>query len=160
LPGSSQEQRIAFSRQVDEMQRAVSGTLRSIDEVLPQLDAIKESLASSTADMTLYAQANSIQQRIKQVRDRLSGNDARGRFSDRGLMSVRDRLSYAAYDPNGNAYGPTETQNESLAIARDAYADIGPMLTRLIDGEYQSLLRALDAAGVPWTPGRGVLQPI
>ena len=159
LPGSSQVERIAFSRQVDEMQRAVSGTIRSIDEVLPQLDAIKEALQSSTADMGLYAQANSIQQRINQARDRLSGNDTRRGFSDPGLMSVRSRLQYASYDPNGNAYGPTQTQTETFAIARDAYAEIGTALAQLIDGEYQSLLRALDAAGVPWTPGRGVMQP-
>ena len=159
LPGSSQVERIAFSRQVDEVQRAVSGTIRSIDEVLPQLDAIKEALQSSTADMGLYAQANSIQQRINQARDRLSGNDTRRGFSDPGLMSVRSRLQYASYNPNGNAYGPTQTQTETFAIARDAYAEIGTALAQLIDGEYQSLLRALDAAGVPWTPGRGVMQP-
>jgi hypothetical protein len=74
-------------------------------------------------------------------------------------MSVRDRLNYASYNPNRNAHGPTQTQRESFAIARDAYADIGPALTALIDGEYQSLKRDLDAAGVPWTPGRGVLIP-
>ena len=158
LPGSSQEQRIAFSRQVDEMERAVSGTLRSIDEVLAQLDAIKETLQSSTADMALYTQANSIQQRINQVRDRLRGNETRGRFSDPGLLSVRSRLSYAGYDPNGNAYGPTQTQRETFAIARDAYAEIGSELTQLIDSEYQGLMQALDAAGVPWTPGRGVIR--
>lgn len=159
LPGSSQEQRIAFSRQVDEMQRAVSGTLSSIDEVLTQLDAIKETLQNSTADMALYAQANSLQQRINQVRDRLRGNETRGGFSDPGLMPVRDRLRYASYDPNGNAYGPTQTQRESFAIAGDAYAEIAPMLTALIEEEYQAFLRELDAAGVPWTPGRGVIQP-
>ncbi|MCH8335515.1 MAG: glycosyl hydrolase [Proteobacteria bacterium] len=159
LPGSSQEQRIAFSRQVDEMQRAVSGTLSSIDEVLTQLDAIKETLQNSTADMAFYAQANSLQQRISQVRDRLRGNETRGSFSDPGLMPVRDRLRYASYDANGNAYGPTRTQRDSFAIAGDAYAEIGPMLTALIENEYQALKRALDAAGVPWTPGRGVLRP-
>jgi hypothetical protein len=159
LPGSSQEQRIAFSRQVDEMQRAVSGTVKSIDESLSQLDAIKETLQSSTADMALYTQANSIQQRISQARDRLRGDETRGDFSDPGLMSVSDRLRYAAYDPNGNAYGPTQTQRESLAIAQDAYSEIGSALTQLVDGEYQALLRALDAAAVPWTPGRGVITP-
>jgi len=74
-------------------------------------------------------------------------------------MSVRSRLQYASYDPNGNAYGPTQTQTETFAIARNSYAEIGTALTQLIDGEYQSLLRALDAAGVPWTPGRGVIIP-
>jgi hypothetical protein len=159
LPGSSQEQRIAFSQQVDEMQRAVRGTLNTVDEVLAQLDAIKETLQNSTADPGLYARANSLQQRIGVVRDRLRGNETRGRFSDPGLLSVRDRLRYAAYDPNRNAYGPTQTQRDAFAIARDAYAEIGPDLSRLVDDEYQLLLQALDAASVPWTPGRGVLIP-
>ena len=57
LPGSSQQDRIAFSRRVDEMRRAVSGTRKSIDEVLEQLGAIKEMLKNSTANMDLYAQA-------------------------------------------------------------------------------------------------------
>ena len=159
LPGSSQEQRIAFSRQVDEMQRAISGTVKSVDEVLAQLDAIKETLQNSTADMSLYASANSLQQRIGRVRERLSGNATRGSFGDRGLLSVRARLNYAGYNPNRNAHGPTQTQRETFAIAREAYAGIGPELTQLVDGEYAALLQALDAAGVPWTPGRGVLTP-
>ena len=159
LPGSSQEQRIAFARQVDEMQRAVGGTLRSVDEVLAQLDAIKETLHSSTADLALYAQANSIQQSINQVRDRLQGNATRGRFSDPGRLSVRDRLRYAGYDPNRNAHGPTQTQRDTFAIALDAYAGIGPDLSQLIDVEYAQLLNDLDEAGVPWTPGRGILLP-
>ena len=159
LAGSSQTERIAFSRQVDEMRRAVGGTLNSIDDVLDELDAIKETLQSSTADMALYAEANSIQQRITDIRDRLTTNETRDKFIDPGLMSVRDRLNYASYDPNRNAHGPTQTQRETFAIARDSYAEIGPALTRLIDGEYQALLRALDAAGVPWTPGRGVITP-
>ena len=159
LPGTSQEQRIAFSRQVDEMQRAVSGTLKSVDEVLGQLAAIKETLMSSTADLTLYARANSLQQRINRVRDRLRGNETRGGFSDPGPLSVRDRLRYAGYDANRNAHGPTQTQRDTFAIARDAYAGIGSALTQLVDDEYPLLLQALDAAGVPWTPGRGIMQP-
>jgi photosystem II stability/assembly factor-like uncharacterized protein len=159
LPGTSQEERIAFLRQVDEVQRAVTGTLKSIDEVLEQLAAIKTILENSTADMTLYARANSIQQRLNLQRDRLRGNETRNQFSDPGLMSVRGRLGYAIYNHNANAYGPTQTQRESFAIARDAYSDIGTALTALVDGEYQSLKRDLDAAGVPWTPGRGVLTP-
>ena len=48
---------------------------------------------------------------------------------------------------------------DAPGCAQDAYSEIGSALTRLVDGEYQALLRALDAAAVPWTPGRGVIQP-
>lgn len=159
LPGSSQQQRIAFQRQVDEMNRAVRGTLNSIDEVLTQLGAVEETLQSSTADMALYAQANSIEKRLIGQRDRLSGNRTSGEFSVNRPVPVTSRLSHAAYNPNTNAYGPTDTQRESLSIAQDEYGDISGKLTQLIDREYQALLDALDAAGVPWTPGRGVLTP-
>ncbi len=141
------------------MQRAVSGTVNSIDEILVQLGAIKETLQNSTADMSLYARANSIRQRAMQLRDRLRTNETRDKFSDPGLMSVSERLFYATYARTTNAYGPTQTQRDTFAIARDAYDEIGSALTALIDGEYASLKRDLDAAGVPWTPGRGVLTP-
>ena len=42
LAGSSQEARVAYSRRVDEMRRAVSGTLRAIDDVMTELGAIKD----------------------------------------------------------------------------------------------------------------------
>lgn len=159
LAGTSQAERIAFARQVDEMQRAVSGNVNSIDEVLEELGAIMETIQSSTGDMALYDRANSIRQRLIQLRVRLAGDQTRDRFGDPGLMSVRARLDYASYDPNRNAHGPTQTQRETLAIARETYAEIGPALTALIEQDYEALKRALDDAGVPWTPGRGVLTP-
>ena len=159
LPGSSQQQRIAFQRQVDEMRRAVNGTMSSIDEVLTQIGAIEDTLQHSTADMALYAQVNSIQKGLISERDQLAGNRTRGEYAVNRPMPVTARLSHAAYNPNANAYGPTETQRESLSIARNEYVEISGHLTELIDREYQALLNALDAAGVPWTPGRGVLTP-
>jgi photosystem II stability/assembly factor-like uncharacterized protein len=159
LPGSSQQQRIVFQLQVDEMRRAVDGTLKSLDEVLTQLGAIEETLQNSSADMALYAQSISIEKRLTAQRDRLAGNRTSGEYSVNGPVSVTSRLRHAAYNPNTNAYGPTNTQSRSLSIARDEYGDISDQLTQLIDREYQALLGLLDAAGVPWTPGRGVLKP-
>jgi len=157
LQGSSQQQRVLFSQQVDEMRRAVNGTLKSIDEVLTQLGAIEDTLQHSTADMALYAQANSLEKRIIAQRDRLRGNRTSGEYSVSGPITAR--LSHAAYNPNTNAYGPTETQRDSLSMARDVYAEVSGALSQLIDREYGALLEALDAASVPWTPGRGVITP-
>jgi len=159
LQGSSQQQRVLFSQQVDEMRRAVNGTLKSIDEVLTQLGAIEDTLQHSTADMALYAQANSLEKRIIAQRDRLRGNRTSGEYSVSGPMPITARLSHAAYNPNTNAYGPTETQRDSLSMARDVYAEVSGALSQLIDREYGALLEALDAASVPWTPGRGVITP-
>jgi len=159
LAGSSQQERIAFQRRVDEMRRAIDGSLLSIDEVLAQLDAIEEMLQNSTSDMSLYNRAISIEKDIIGQRDRLSGNQTRGEFAVNRPVPVTGRLSHAAYNPHANAHGPTATQREPLTIAQNVYDEVGTELSRLVDREFSALLDALDTAGVPWTPGRGILSP-
>ena len=159
LPGSSQPERVAFSQQVDEMRRAVNGTLRAIDDIQTELGAIKESLGNSTANLELYSRANRISQQLSVARDRLAGNRTQGSFSVDRTTPVTARLGHAAYNPNSTAYGPTDTQRSSLAIARDVYSQVGDQLTQLVDVEYEALKDAVEDAGVPWTPGRGVLTP-
>ena len=68
----------------------------------------------------------------------------------------RQGLVHARFDPASNAYGPTAEQRESLAIGRELYDTVRRELSELIDVEYAGLKVALDAAGVPWSPGRGI----
>ena len=147
---------MVYERQVDELRRASEGTVKAIDELTAELDAIKYALQMSTADGSLYEIANSIQQRIRSERDRLINNETRDLYNDLDEMTVDRRLWHARYNPRSNAYGLTPEQRESLQIARDLYADIIQQLTNLVDVEYEGLKVALDAAGVPWTPGRGI----
>lgn len=156
LPGSSQEERIVFQRQVDEISRAVAGTLGSVDAVLTELEALKNVLGRSTADMALYDQANSLKQRVQKQRDRLAGNSTRSSFSAPGPMSVNSRLRHAAYNPHATAYGPTDTQRRSLNIATALYSEVSGALSGLVDRDYAALKRAADDASVPWSPGRAI----
>ena len=156
LPGSSQEQRVIFEVQVDELSRASTGTEASIDAIIAELDAVKETLERSLTDGSLYELANSIQQNLKIQRDRLSGNEKRDMYLDPGEMSVGARLWHAGFVFSAGAYGPTPEQRESLRIARALYDDIVANLSTLVDEEYAGLKEAMDIAKVPWTPGRGI----
>ena len=155
LPGSSQEQRVVFDNQVHELARATEGTIKTIDAIVGELEAAKESLLSSTADPSLYETANSIQQRVQAERDRLTNNETRQRYKELDEMTVTARVFHAQFEPT-SAYGPTPSQRESLRIARDLYDDVSRQLSNLVDVEYAGLKVALDAAGVPWSPGRGI----
>jgi len=156
LPGSPQEQRVIFESEVDELLRASTGTVESIDEVVAELDAVKQTLERSTDDGSFYEIANSIQQRIKAARDRLANNELRAQYNDIGEMTLEARLWHARFSPTTQAYGPTPAQRESYRIARELYREVVATLTTLVDEEYAGLKQAMDAAGVPWTPGRGV----
>ena len=156
LPGSSQEQRVVFENQVDELKRATQGTVKMIDSLVAELAAAKEVLMSSTADASLYEIAHSIQQRIQVERDRLTNNEHREIFKDLDEMTVSARLDHARSNPVADAYGPTPAHRESLRIARNQYDDVNRQLSNLVDVEYEGLKVAMDAAGVPWSPGRGI----
>ena len=156
LPGSTQEQRVVFDNQVNELARATQGTVKTIDAIVGELGAAKEVLLSSTADPSLYEIANSIQKRIQAERDRLTNNEARQLYNDFDEMTVTTRLFHARFAPTTNAYGPTPAQRESLRIARSLYDNVTRQLSNLVDVEYAGLKVALDAAGVPWSPGRGI----
>ncbi len=156
LTGSTQEQRVVFDNQVNELARATEGTVKTIDAIVGELDAAKEVLLSSTADPSLYEIANSIQKRIQAERDRLTNNEARQLYNDFDEMTVTTRLFHARFAPTTNAYGPTPAQCGSLRIARSLYDDVTRQLSNLVDVEYAGLKVALDAAGVPWSPGRGI----
>ncbi len=156
LPGSTQEQRVIFETQIDELIRASGGTVSAIDEIVAEIDAIKEVLERSTADASLYEIANSLKQRITAQRERLTGNETREMFKDQAAVTLGERIWHARFDPSSSAYGPTPEQRESLQIGRALYDDVTGQLSALIDDEYAGFKEALDAARVPWTPGRGI----
>jgi hypothetical protein len=158
LPGSTQEQRVIFESQVAELSRAAAGSIASVDAIVAELDGVKVTLERSLTDGSLYEFANSIQQRLKIARDRLSGNETRAMYLDLDEMTVQTRLAHAGFAATVGAYGPTPEQRESLRIARALYDEVVAELTALVDEEYAGLKEAMDIAKVPWTPGRGV-QP-
>ena len=71
-------------------------------------------------------------------------------------MPVTARISAANLNPHWNAHGPTATHQQTLQIARNEYNSVRAALRQLVDQEYASLKEALNAANVPWSPGRGL----
>ena len=156
LPGSNQGDRVTFSRRVDELMRAAAGSVAALDELGQEVGAIKKTLMRSTAPAALYDDANEIGQRAKRLRDRLVASDTRKKMGDPGPMSVGERISFSSYGARASAYGPTGTQRRNVEIAERLFAEVRRNLGRL-EADFATLKESLDAAGVPWTPGRGVL---
>jgi hypothetical protein len=111
---------------------------------------------NSTANASLYTEANSLAQRAQALRIRLAGNVAREYMGDTGPVPIALRVGAANSGSRSTAYGPTPTHRRSLEIATEEFQEVGRALDRLIDTEFRELRNKLDAAGVPWTPGRGV----
>jgi hypothetical protein len=156
LKGVPQTERVQFANRVDELDRAVRGSVSAIDELLVSTGAIKDVLARSTADASLYAQTQSVERRARLLRDRLIQNTLRDEMGDAGPVPVATRLNVAGRGARTQAYGPTRTASRSLEIAEAEYAAVYRELDTLINGEFNALQDALEKAEVPWTPGRGL----
>ncbi len=157
LPGASPEQAVAFLKQLADLQREVQGAGAAIDETLRRVEAIQEVLMRSTAgDTALDDEARALEARLRDIEERISGNRARGLAGDPGPVSITRRLGVVAIGNRLSTHGPTATHRESFAIARDLFGELRGALDRLIREELPALERKLEAAGVPWTPGRGV----
>jgi hypothetical protein len=156
LAGSTQEQRVVFEAQLEELIRAASGTSVAVEGVIGELDAVKATLGRSMTDGSLYEVAHSLQQQLRDAQEVLTGNEMRDFYNDLPIMSVQARLWHARFDPSSNAQGPTSAQQESYKIARKLYDETVARLTRLVDTDYAGLKDAMDTARVPWTPGRGL----
>ncbi len=153
LPGASQEERVVFDQQVDELLRVSDGTQKAIDQLLLELDAAQSALHRSTTDRALYANAAALKERLLDQKERLVAHPLRDLFHDWEEMTVANRLWHARFAPGTNAYGPTPDQRESYRIGRAQYDGI---VTELNDiaSDYETFKAALDEAKVPWTPGR------
>jgi photosystem II stability/assembly factor-like uncharacterized protein len=156
LPGPDQARRLAFANQAAELQRVVLGAVSAIDELILDLDAVQQTLDRSGGDPALYAEAVDIEQQARRLRDLLKHSKEQDELRFPGPLSIEKRLNVAAWGKTTTLYGPTATQVDSLEIAASEYQQIGPQVRKLIDVRFVELKRNLDAAGVPWTPSRGV----
>ena len=81
---------------------------------------------------------------------------ARDLAGDPGPVSVNRRIMVARFGTSFSTYGPSPMHEQSLEIAEQGFAGIKSALDRIFDTDMPALRQAMDDAGVPWTPGRGV----
>lgn len=157
LPGAAPDDVAAFWQEIAEFTRRTDGANEALKEAGKRLDAIKEALArSKVPHAQLDEETRILERRLEELSDRLRGNRLRRRFKDPGPVSILRRLEVAKSGVFMSTYGPTPTHRRSLEIAAEEFAAFGRELDRILTEELPALQRDLEAAGVPWTPGRGV----
>jgi photosystem II stability/assembly factor-like uncharacterized protein len=147
---------VAFGIRLDNLMREGNGADAAMKALLAELTAIKQTLPRSGADSALRAQARTLELEVMDLQLRLSGDEARDLSGDSGPVSVARRINVAQMGTAFSSYGPTPTHERSMEIAEQEFAGIKAALDRIFSTELPALRKAMDEAGVPWTPGRGV----
>ena len=156
LATASADEVVAFGKRLDKLIREGSGADSAMKALLVELTAIKQTLPRSSADDALRARVRAMELEVMDLQLKLSGDENRDMAGDTGLVSVGGRINVAQMGTSFSSYGPTPTHERSLEIAEKEFAGIKAALERIFNTELPTLRKAMDEAGVPWTPGRGV----
>ncbi|MBD3219735.1 glycosyl hydrolase [bacterium] len=160
LEGMTPAEYAAFGEEFFDLRRRVSGAGALIDETRVRLDAIRTAIvAADAADAALYEAAIGLEKQIEELHETLRGNRRRSRFNDTEPTSINRRLGRVRRALRGATYGPTVQDRKQLAIAKADFEALREQLDGIAGRELPALESRLEAAGVPWTPGRPVPQP-
>ncbi len=149
-------ERTAFVRRLTDLSRVSSAAEAKVEELAHRVGTIRRALGQATvAEPSLDARAYDLAQRLEDLEVKIDGDPIKGRLGEPEVPSIQGRLSVANIGNRFSLYGPTPTHLESVRIAEEGLAEVRSELSA-IGEELASLESELDAAGVPWTPGREV----
>jgi len=157
LPATERESKLAFQQQAGRLQRAALGAARAAAEAAERLEVLKYAsevtpgVSSGTRD-----EIRDMEVRLLDLRHELEGDPTRSSRSEPAVPGILDRVGAVVGGQWSNTAAPTGTQRAQLALANDLFTAMVERLRKLVDEELPALEDRLEAAGVPWTPGRGV----
>jgi hypothetical protein len=157
LPAADRAAVLAFQRDLGELQRAVLGMDAVIEETLSQLRLLKQAVFDTpTAGGEFSDQIRSLELRLLDVRVQLTGDHAVSSRAEQTPPPILDRVQRVVRAQFGSTADVTTTHRRNYEIAADEFAPLLDGLRRLVEVELTDLQSGLEAAGVPWTPGRRV----
>jgi photosystem II stability/assembly factor-like uncharacterized protein len=155
LKGMTMAELTAYLREMADLQRRTSAAGAVLDETAGRVDAIRVALdRANLGGDELYTTTAGLEKELEILAEQLRGNRARNRMKGGGPLSINDRLGVGRSATWGGSYGPTRQQQEQLDIGKRLFEQWQSRLQGILNEELPGLEAQLDAAGVPWTPGR------
>lgn len=154
LPGSPPEAAAAFLAEVEDLNGRVSAAQQALDRAIERVELLAHVVARSTAAAELETERNRIRQELWRLDEALRGNRSKAEVSAPSAPTIAGRLGVAQLGTMFSTYGPTPTHRRAVEIADQQLAEWRGDFVRVVERELPELERRLDAAGVPWTPGR------
>jgi photosystem II stability/assembly factor-like uncharacterized protein len=155
LPRQDRQQVLQFQTRVGKLQRQVVGATRKIEDVIAALETIERVVANTpTVDSQLRDRAHDLLLQLQQIQEEFTGDELRADHSQLTKVPIMSRVQTALRGTLQQTYGPTKTHREQYDIGAKHFKKVRGELDQLLKKQYAPLLKDLDKAGVPWTPGR------
>ena len=149
---------LAFQREVAELQRAAIATDRAARATSERLDLLRRAVrAAPGLDAAPYeARITAFEARLFDIGRVLSRDRTALDRAEFAPPSVMQRISRVVGAQFRATSAPTTTHRDSYAVASAQLGEMSAALRTLVEGDIAALEAELEAAGVPWTPGRPI----
>jgi hypothetical protein len=156
LPVQNRNTMLEFYMTAGELQRAIRGANGKVNEVLDQMNKIKQAIRqSSKGGPELLEQTRELELKLLDIRETLGGGSVISRYDEPDSISIMNRIS-TAMSSTGSTYGPTKTNRQDYEIAKEEFEAVYSRAKRLIETDFGKLQKDLETAGIPWTSGRPI----
>ncbi len=142
-----------YQDKVAKLQRSLTGALEQANNMKTRTTAIRRAIVDSAADIKLLDEAIKFDQRVTAVQRELRGDETLRGLESGSPSTIQSRVNSAAAGARGLTGAPTGTQQTNYTVAND---ELNAELTKLraLEAELKKFEQQLEAAGVPYTPGR------
>jgi photosystem II stability/assembly factor-like uncharacterized protein len=142
-----------YQERVFRLQRTFTGALEQANQLRTRTQAIRRAVVASSAALRMLDTAVGFDTRALAVLRTLRGNETLRGLESGAPSSVQARVNSASAGARGLTGAPTATQQQNYTIASDEATTVVGLL-RALETEVRTFEQELEAAGVPYTPGR------
>jgi len=144
---------IEYQDKVARLQRTFTGALEQANNMKTRTTAIRRAIADSTADLKLLDEAVRFDRRVTEIQRTLRGDETLRGLESGSPSSIQTRVNSAVAGGRGLSGAPTGTQQTNYTVAlEELNGEVAKL--RTLEQELKKFESQLEAAGVPYTPGR------
>ena len=155
LGAGNRDEKLAFQRKVNELQRQISSVQRRTSELNSQLKHIEKAILLTETDQeSIYKDYLTLKAKLSDLQIQLNGDGAARTLDIDQVPSVANRIGLLNYEQFNTTSAPTGTHQSVYEITKDEFEPIKARLEDLIEEEFKTLQDKLEAAGAPYTPYR------
>lgn len=157
MPATDLAAKTKFQREVDELDRSISGAGKLIGEMNNKLRHMKEAIKYVELPLPdLMQEINDIEKSIKEANVMLNGDPIKSKLDMGEPPTPSTRMGWIIYEQRYTTSDPTETHKNSFAIAKEEFKPILALLTEIATVAIPALEQKLENADAPYTPGRAI----
>jgi photosystem II stability/assembly factor-like uncharacterized protein len=155
LPEADRKELAEFQRQAARLQRGLNAAIGSANELAGRLEQARQALdRTPAADEKSRTAARNLIRANRDVLRALIGDSGLRARNENTPTSIAERVGAVVEATRFAIAKPTGTQREAYRVASADLTREIEKLRKIIETDVKELEKAMDAAGVPWTPGR------